>query len=126
MGNLIKGRGGALFLEKLVMKSTGHRIIVVDESKRVDTLGRSFPVPIEIVPGALMHVIWALEALGARDISLRPARSKDGPVITELGNLLLDVRFESLGGELEGQIKKITGVVESGLFWGYEPEILSP
>ncbi len=124
-GNLIKGRGGALFLEKLVMKSTEHRIIVVDESKLVTRLGAGFAVPIEISPMALKHVVQNLEPLGAREISLRPAQAKDGPLITEAGNLLLDVSFDAIGEKLEGQIKAITGVVESGLFWGYAPEIIT-
>jgi len=51
---------------------------------------------------------------------------KDGPVITENGNLILDVRFNAIPDTAERDIKAITGVIESGLFIGYSIEILNP
>lgn len=122
--NLIKGRGGAMFKEKLLIKSSAHTYIVVDQSKFVDRLGTKFPVPVEVFPHALAYVEDALKQLGATEIVLRPAKGKDGPVLTENGNLILDTRFHSIGLSLEKEIKQITGVIDSGLFIGYDVEVM--
>ena len=58
------------------------------------------------------------------DITLRLAVKKDGPVITESGNLLLDVSFNTFYPDFEKKLKAITGVVETGLFMGYPIELL--
>lgn len=122
--NLIKGRGGAMFKEKLLIKSSAHTCIIVDQSKFVDRLGAKFPVPVEVFPHALAYVEDALKQLGATEIVLRPAKGKDGPVLTENGNLILDTRFHSIGLSLEKEIKQITGVIDSGLFIGYDVEVM--
>jgi len=122
--SLIKGRGGAMFKEKLIMSSSPVTYIIVDESKLVKKLGTNFPIPIEVFPTALLHVEQQLKALGANSLTLRPAKGKDGPIITENGNLVLDAKFDSVGKDLEKKIKAITGVIESGLFIGYNVEIL--
>ncbi|MDB5009975.1 MAG: ribose-5-phosphate isomerase [Mucilaginibacter sp.] len=122
--SLIKGRGGALFKEKLLISSSPVNYIIVDDTKLVNKLGSNFPIPIEVFPGALLHVEEQLKELGADSLSLRPAKGKDGPVITENGNLLLDARFYEVADDLELKIKSITGVIESGLFIKYNVEIL--
>lgn len=122
--SLIKGRGGALFKEKLLISSSPLNYIIVDDSKLVDKLGSKFPVPVEVFPQALLHVEEELKSLGAKEIVLRLAGGKDGPVITENNNLLLDVRFDSIDTDMERKIKAITGVVESGLFINYNIEVL--
>jgi len=122
--SLIKGRGGAMFKEKLIMSSSPVTYIIVDESKLVKKLGTNFPIPIEVFPTALLHVEQQLKVLGANSLTLRPAKGKDGPIITENGNLVLDAKFDSVGKDLEKEIKGITGVIESGLFIGYNVEIL--
>jgi ribose 5-phosphate isomerase A len=122
--NLVKGRGGAMFREKLVMRAAARSYILIDESKRVDRLGQKFAVPVEVLPAALAQAEKALASLGAGEIILRLAKKKDGPVITEQGNFILDVRFTEIGASLEREIKSITGVLESGLFWGFPVEIL--
>jgi ribose 5-phosphate isomerase A len=66
-----------------------------------------------------------LAKLGVIEVVLRPAKGKDGPVITENGNLILDVRFPEIVAETERAIKAIPGVIESGLFWGLPVEILA-
>src|ERR1700761_7497001 len=76
--SLIKGRGGAMFKEKLMISSSPVNYILVDESKKVDKLGSKFPVPIEVFPQALLHVEAELEKLGAT-LALRLAKGKDGP-----------------------------------------------
>ena len=122
--SLIKGRGGALFKEKLLIRSSLKTYILVDQSKIVEKLGSKFPVPIEVFPGALTYVESALRDLGVTDLTLRPAKGKDGPIITENGNLLLDAKFDHIPKEMEQNIKSITGVIESGLFIGYDIEVL--
>ena len=122
--NLIKGRGGAMFKEKLLIKSSGKAYIIVDRTKLVDRLGAKFPVPVEVFPHALAYVEEALKKLGATEIALRPAKGKDGPILTENGNLILDTRFDAIGASLEKEIKQITGVIDSGLFLGYDVEVL--
>lgn len=123
--NLIKGRGGALFKEKLLICNSTETYIVVDKSKFVNKLGEKFPIPVEIYPLALSSVDNALKTLGATDVQLRMAKGKDGPIYTENGNLLLDVRFDKIEKNLEKEIKAITGVIESGLFMGYDVKIIS-
>ena len=122
--SLIKGRGGAMFKEKLLLSSSPVNYILVDRSKIVDKLGTNFPVPIEVFPQALLHVEDELKHIGANSLVLRPAKGKDGPVITENGNLILDARFDEIDRDMEQKIKSITGIVESGLFIGYNIEVL--
>ncbi len=121
---LIKGRGGAMFKEKLMIRSSPVNYILVDDSKLVKKLGSKFPVPIEVFPQALLEVESKLKQMGATELNLRPAKGKDGPVVTENGNLILDARFGEIGDDLEQRIKSITGVIESGLFIGHNVEIL--
>ncbi len=123
--NMLKGRGGAMFKEKLLIRSSPRVYILVDQSKFVSRLGTRFPVPVEISPVALTYVGNELKELGATRIELRAGSGKDGPVLTENGNLILDAWFDSIGGELERAIKKITGVWESGLFINYRVEVLA-
>ena len=122
--SLIKGRGGAMFKEKLLITSSPVNYIIVDDSKLVDRIGTNFPVPVEVFPQALLHVEVELKKLGANSIKLRPAVGKDGPIITENNNLILDCHFNEVPDSLERDIKSITGVIESGLFIGYKLEIL--
>ena len=122
---LIKGRGGAMFKEKLLINSSPKTFILADKSKMVKRLGENFPVPVEVFPHALTYVAGALQSeLCPRSIRLRMAEGKDGPLITENGNLILDVWFDHILEGTERAIKQITGVIESGLFMGYDVEIL--
>ncbi|NDW11313.1 ribose 5-phosphate isomerase A [Bacteroides sp. 214] len=123
--SLIKGRGGAMFKEKLLMSCSRESYIIVDESKFVDRLGSKFPVPVEVFPGALLYAEEQLKQLGAREVILRMAKGKDGPILTENGNFILDAWFDHIGLDMEKNIKSITGVIESGLFMGFDIEILT-
>jgi ribose 5-phosphate isomerase A len=117
-GDVIKGRGGGLFMEKLIINACDRRYLLADESKYVSKIGKR-PIPVEVYPDAIHIAEKALTRLGATEISLRLAVSKDGPVITEAGNILLDCRFDNIRDGLERDIKQIPGVIESGLFQGY-------
>ena len=122
---IIKGRGAAMFNEKLNIKScVGKTYILVDQSKIVNKLGEKFPIPVECNPSAINFVKQEIYNLGARSIELRLATKKDGPVITENGNLILDVKFDNIDETLEKRLKNITGVIETGLFIGYNIEII--
>ena len=122
--NLIKGRGGAMYLEKIVIDAAPKSYILVDQSKLVKRLGEKFPIPVEVFPVALRLVERELIAMGATEVVMRPATGKDGPIITQSGNLILDVHFKEIGKSFERDIKAITGVIESGLFMGRDVEIL--
>ncbi len=121
---LIKGRGAAMFNEKLNIVSASKTYILVDESKIVEKLGTKFPIPVECNPKAINIVKEELHKIGANEVSLRLALKKDGPVITEDGNIILDATFSEITDDLERKIKNITGVIESGLFIGYNVEIV--
>ena len=123
-GNLLKGRGGALLREKLVMAASPERYIVVDPSKLVDRLGTRFPVPVEVIPEAVRLVADALAARGYSDMVLRHGQGKDGPLLTEHGNYLLDVKMTDISERTEADLKSVPGVVESGLFYGYRPNVV--
>jgi ribose 5-phosphate isomerase A len=124
--NMIKGRGGAMLREKLIIASSPERYILVDASKRVAKLGLTFPIPVELVPESLQLVrSELLERFDVRDIELRMAAGKDGPVITENRNLILDVRFADVTPELDPQLNSLPGVVGTGLFIGFQPTVIS-
>ncbi len=117
--NLIKGGGAAHTREKVIDSLADRFIAVVDDSKLVNRLGEKCPVPVEVLPMALSPVIRRLEALGGRPV-LRVSASKDSPVITDQGNFVVDVRFESIEDPkgLELTLNNIPGIVENGLFVG--------
>ena len=93
-----------------------HDIVIVDESKVVDELG-NFPVPVEVLPDASRMVIKELEDMGAA-CEIRMAQRKDGPVITDNGNFVIDAKFEKIESpaHLEIDLNMIPGVVENGIF----------
>lgn len=121
---LIKGKGGAMFKEKLNIVNSPITYILIDSSKRVSYLGEKCKVPVEIYPDAINYVKEELIKLNAKEIILRQAVNKAGPVITENGNLILDISFKTISQTLEKRIKNIPGVIESGLFIGYNVEII--
>jgi len=116
---LVKGGGGALLTEKIVAYASGFYAVVVDETKAVEHLGLAFPVPIEVIPEARIPVTMILQKIGA-EVMLREAVRKAGPVITDHGNLILDIRFREAvdPAVLETELNRIPGVVENGFFTG--------
>ena len=115
---LIKGGGACHVREKLVASKANKLIIVVDQTKLVSNLNEVFPLPIEVLPSAWKQVKEVIEKMNA-NCNLRMAEKKAGPVVTDEGNLVLDVLFN--GGiknpkEIEMQINNIPGVLENGLF----------
>ncbi len=116
---IIKGRGAAMYREKLNIASSKVTYILVDESKFVKNLCDKFPIPVEVTPMAINYVREELFKLGAESVTLRPAKGKDGPVITEKGNVILDTVLRNVNENTEKELKGITGVLDSGLFIGY-------
>jgi ribose 5-phosphate isomerase A len=115
--NLIKGRGGALFREKLVAAAAKRFVVVVDESKLVKELGVGV-LPVEVLPFLWRTTAERVTALG---VSLTVRGGEETPFITDNGNLILNVTVPhgiSNPSELGIELKKITGVVEHGLFVG--------
>ncbi|WP_336342862.1 ribose-5-phosphate isomerase RpiA [Halalkalicoccus ordinarius] len=119
----IKGGGAAHAREKLVASAADRLVIVVDPSKEADRLDRS--VPIELLPDARRPVSAALRDLGGEP-ELREAERKDGPVVTENANLVIDCDFGSIEDPagLAADLSAIPGVVEHGLFVGLIDEVV--
>jgi len=123
--NLIKGGGGALLKEKIVAYASRKLLIIVEHSKLSPRLCHRYPIPLEVVVDALETVKKRLRDMGG-NATLRMAQRKAGPVVTDLGNLLLDVSFpqEFNPAEREKELKLIPGVLENGLFTYRTPELL--
>jgi ribose 5-phosphate isomerase A len=115
--NLIKGRGGALFREKLVAAASKRFVVVVDATKRVDRLGVGV-VPVEVLPFLWRTTAERLTSLGA---SLTVRGGEETPYITDNGNLILDLTVEGGIGDptaFAKALKTTIGVIEHGLFIG--------
>lgn len=123
--NLIKGGGAAHTREKIVDALAEQFVVVVDSSKLVDRLGSTFLLPVEVLPMAMTPVMRAIEKLGGKP-QLRMGIKKAGPVVTDEGNLVIDVQFDSIDnpGELEKTLNNIPGVLENGLFVGVADVVL--
>jgi ribose 5-phosphate isomerase A len=123
--NLIKGGGAAHTREKIVDYLAEQFVVVVDSNKLVDRLGSTFLLPVEVIPMAMTPVMRAIEKLGGKP-ELRMGVKKAGPVITDQGNMVIDVKFDSIENpaELEKTLNNIPGVLENGLFVGVADLIL--
>ena len=121
--NLIKGGGAAHTLEKIVDESAKRFVVIVDGSKIVSELG-SFPVPVEVIPQATRTVKKHLIDMGGLP-QLRMAERKDGPVVTDNGNFIYDVKFTIKNPKkLEIELNTIPGVVENGIFSQIVDEVI--
>ncbi len=115
---LIKGGGACHVREKLVASKANKLFIVVDETKLVKKLNLVFPLPVEVIPSAWKQVKDILESMGA-NVMLRMANKKAGPIVTDQGNLVLDILYQNGIDDpkaKERQINNIPGVLENGLF----------
>ena len=123
---LIKGGGACHVQEKLVAALAKKFIVVVDSSKLVEKLNLDFKLPVEVLPSAWKQVKKSLEELGGVG-NLRMAKQKAGPIVTDQGNLILDLTFNNGIDQpvlLESQINNIPGVLENGLFINLTDEVL--
>lgn len=122
---VIKGAGGALLREKIVAARSIRWVIIGDSTKLVDRLGTRYPVPVEVVKFGWSAQAEALRELGAETV-LRPADG-ESPYITDEGHYIIDARFPDGiddPDELARTMRSRPGVVESGLFLGFRPEII--
>ena len=122
--NMIKGGGGALVREKLLAIASKEMIVLVDETKLVDHLGKH-PLPVEILPFVYQTTILRLEALGYRG-TLRVDKNHQ-PWITDNGNYIFDIQYShpivNPKNEHE-RLKNLTGVVETGLFFNLAKRVI--
>lgn len=124
--NLIKGRGAAHLLEKIVASMTDNYVIIADSGKKVSKLGEKFAVPLEIIPGAIAVVTERVKKLGG-DLKVRMgAPGKDGPVISDSGNLIADAKFGIIENpdKLARDLEHIVGIVGHGLFVGIVTKVI--
>jgi ribose 5-phosphate isomerase A len=121
--DLIKGGGGALLREKIVAAASDRMIVIADDSKWVEPLGR-FPLPIEVVPfglGATRHAIEAAFAAAGVTGEITVRQGKDGhAIVTDGGHWIVDARLGRIpdAPRLAASLASIPGVVEHGLFIG--------
>ena len=118
--NAVKGRGGALLMEKLVALSCAQFVLVASSEKSVDQLGVRLPLPVEVVRFGWKHTANRLESLGLTPMLRMAAGTDDSPYITDQGNYILDCGLQPISdpAALAAAIKTTTGVVEHGLFVG--------
>jgi len=121
-GDLIKGGGAAHAREKVVDASADRFLVVADPTKTADVLSQ--PVPLEVLPAARTTVATSVRELGGEP-ALRRAERKDGPVVTDNGNLVLDCAFGAIDDPagLGRKLASLPGVVEHGLFVDLADEV---
>ena len=113
---LTKGLGGALLRERVVAFEAERFVVLVTPEKLVDRLGTRTPIPVEVVPFASLLALRRLAALGAR-----PAlRRKPGgaPFVTDNQHWIVDAAFAPIDdpAAVDAQVRKIPGVVDTGIF----------
>ncbi|MDR3633461.1 MAG: ribose-5-phosphate isomerase RpiA [Isosphaeraceae bacterium] len=115
---LIKGRGGALLREKIVAAAARVHVTMITPEKRVDRLGKSMPIPVEVSTVGLRHTERRLRALGAQT-SVR--MTSDGSLFrTDGGNAIVDCRFTDIDdvAALDSRLQNVVGVFDTGIFLG--------
>lgn len=127
---LIKGGGGALLREKIIAGASQRMVVIADDNKEVETLGK-FPLPIEVVPFALSLTVTALSnatrfVLG-REVDLKLRQTGEGKAfLTDGGHYIIDAHCRSIEQPeaLAMALAGIPGVVDHGLFLGMAELIL--
>ncbi len=123
--NVTKGGGAAHTMEKLVAAMASQFVVIVDESKLVPRLGTTLEIPVEVIPPALGYVTEVVTRLGGEP-RLRMGTNKDGPVVTDNGQLVIDAKF---GPEVDLRavdacLHNTPGVLETGLFFDLAAKVL--
>jgi ribose 5-phosphate isomerase A len=118
--NALKCGGGIHTSEKIMASLAKEFILLGDASKSVEKLDTTYPLVLEVLPTALQLVTqWLQKNIPTASAIMRISTQKDGAVITENGNYLLDVHFaETIGLDRMNAIKMVAGVVEHSLFLG--------
>ena len=123
--NVMKGGGAAHTMEKLVAAMASQFVVIVDESKLVTRLGTTIDIPIEVILPALGYVSEAVTRLGGEP-RLRMGTNKDGPVVTDNGQLVIDAKFgpDVDLREIDARLHRTPGVLETGLFYDLAAKVL--
>jgi len=118
---MTKGGGAAMTRERIVVAAARESVNIIDHTKLVDRLGLKMPLPIEIIPLAAASIRPRLKELGL-DGPIRPRKDGPGHLITDNGNLIIDVALPASGPgwadvtALAAKLDVMTGVVDHGLF----------
>jgi len=121
---MIKGGGGALLREKVVASISHEVVIIIDSTKLVNRLGK-FPVPVEILAFAYQGIIFSLNEKGYHGF-LRLTKEKE-PYVTDNGNFIYDIQFDAASFDPEreeSELKRIPGVLETGIFCGLAGKVI--
>lgn len=124
--DLIKGLGGALVREKMVVQAARRFVVLADETKWVQQLGEKAPLPVEVIPFGWGAHVAAIRALGGDPILRKikggfSGEAGEAPYFTDNGNLILDVHFPDGIPDpiaVEGALRARAGVLDTGLFLG--------
>lgn len=121
--NLIKGGGGAHVRERIVAEAAKEMIVVVDEQKLVDVLGKAFLLPVEVLPFGWQQTARAIAATGC---TTKRREAGGAPFVTDNGNWILDCKYDGIDDPalLDAQLGGLTGVVDHGLFVGIAGRIV--
>ena len=124
--NLIKGGGGCLVQEKIVASNSKKLVIIADFRKKSNKLGENWKkgIPIEVIPSSYVPIMEKLKKMGGTP-KLRMAHAKTGPLITDNGNLIIDVDFGVIESPFDINLKilQIPGVVDTGFFIGMTSKV---
>jgi ribose 5-phosphate isomerase A len=124
LGNVVKGLGGALLRERVLAECSDLWVLCVGRDKRVARVGERRVLPVEVVPFAVPFCQRKIESLGYPN----QLRQHDAsPFVTDNGNHILDCRIEPTMDPLAiySQIRPLPGVVETGLFLGFAPVVIT-
>lgn len=121
---MIKGGGGALLREKIVAAMSAEMIVIVDEKKIVQKLGK-FPLPLEILPFGFRATLKHIEALGYKPMIRKTPEGED--FITDNGNNIFDIRYSESMETPEAEndrLLRIPGVIETGFFFNLAKKVI--
>lgn len=121
---MIKGRGAALLREKIVLTAALDQMILIDAKKRVDFLGDCL-LPVEVVPIADVWIVKQIQKLGFE--SVVRFKNNGAPLVTDNQNHIIDIQLKGplkKPEDLERELKKIPGIVETGLFFNLAKTVL--
>lgn len=122
-GQMVKGAGGALVRERIVAAAAPRFLVLIDESKLVEKLGDHMPLPVEIQPFGAKRTARAVAALlGTAILRAGPT----GPFVSDNGGLILDCAIPRghPPEDLARELRALPGVVDTGFFLGFRPELL--